>query len=188
MDSQSELLRYLIDAFEHLGTPYALVGSVASMVYGEPRSTRDIDLLADLHPRDVSRLRGRFPAPDFYLDEETARTVVREGGMFNIIHPESGFKLDIYIPTDEIERRQIERARVLPALADRQAPFSPPEELILKKLQYCAMGGSDKHLRDIAVMLRISSDTIDRDYVAREAERLGISRIWEEIVRRIQEE
>ncbi|CAN5783059.1 hypothetical protein BH23GEM3_BH23GEM3_13430 [soil metagenome] len=187
MESQSDLLRYLIDAFEQLAIPYAIVGSIGSMAYGEPRSTRDIDLVVELKPKDVPRLRLSFPAPDFYLDEAHARSVVRTGGLFNIIHPASGFKLDIYVPADEIEERQVKRARILPALPDRSARFSPPEELILKKLQFCAMGGSDKHLRDIAAMLQISPEQIDHAYVTREAARLGLGELWEAVVRRVEE-
>jgi hypothetical protein len=187
MDSQSELLRYLIDAFERIGVRYAIAGSVGAMAYGEPRSTRDIDLVVDLRPRDVPRLQQEFPAPAFYLDAALARSVAREGGMFNIIHPESGFKLDIYVPTDEIEERQVENAQLLPALPDRSAPFSPPEELILKKLQYCSQGGSDKHLRDIAAMLQISPEAIDQGYVAREADRHGLRELWDAVVRRVEE-
>jgi hypothetical protein len=187
MDSQSDLLRYLIDAFERIGVRYAIAGSVGAMAYGEPRSTRDIDLVVDLRPRDVSRLKETFPAPEFYFDETLARSVARKGGLFNIIHPASGFKLDIYVPTDEIEERQVENARLLPALPDRSARFSPPEELILKKLQFCAMGGSDKHLRDIAAMLQISPDEIDRGYVSAQAARHGLTDLWEAVVRRVEE-
>lgn len=187
MDSQSDLLRYVIDAFERVGARYAIAGSVGAMAYGEPRSTRDIDLVVDLRPAHVARLKEAFPAPEFYFDSTLARTVAREGGSFNIIHPASGFKLDLYIPTDEIEERQVENARRLPALPDRSAPFSPPEELILKKLHFCSMGGSDKHLRDIAAMLQISPDEIDREYVTREAEALGLRDLWDAVVRRVEE-
>jgi hypothetical protein len=187
LETQADLLRYLIDAFEQLGIRYAIAGSVASMAYGEPRSTRDIDLVVDLRPKDVPRLRQAFPAPDFYLDEAQARDVARNGGLFNIIHPHSGFKLDMYVPVDDAEERQLDRARVLPALPDRVAFFCAPEDLILKKLQYCSMGGSDKHLRDIAAMLQISPEQIDRDYVGREAAALGLSELWNAVVRRVDE-
>jgi hypothetical protein len=37
--------------------------------------------------------------------------------------------------------------------------------VIVKKPQFHAEGGSDKHLRDIASIVRISGSEIDRDYV-----------------------
>jgi hypothetical protein len=40
---QIELLRYALQVLEAAGVEHMLVGSMASMAYGEPRMTRDID-------------------------------------------------------------------------------------------------------------------------------------------------
>ena len=45
-------------------------------------------------------------------------------------------------------------------------------------------GGSEKHLRDIAGVLKISGDHLDRDYIAEWADRMGTSEIWQEVLRR----
>ena len=39
-----DLLRKIVNAFEKLDIPYLVTGSVASMAYGEPRLTNDIDI------------------------------------------------------------------------------------------------------------------------------------------------
>lgn len=57
------------------------------------------------------------------------------------------------------------------------------EDVILKKLEYYATGGSDKHLRDVSGILRISPGEVDREYVAEWARRLGVLEIWEAILR-----
>src|SRR5262249_9674361 len=72
-----------------------IVGSMASMAYGEPRFTNDIDILADLAEEHVSVLEAEFPAPDFYLSLMVAREAIRTRRQFNIIHVPSGLKLDI---------------------------------------------------------------------------------------------
>jgi len=43
---QRELMQLLVDAFDRVNTPYALVGSMASGVWGEPRMTLDINVVA----------------------------------------------------------------------------------------------------------------------------------------------
>jgi hypothetical protein len=43
---QSDLLKRLTSTFETLGIPYLITGSVASIAYGEPRFTNDIDVIA----------------------------------------------------------------------------------------------------------------------------------------------
>ena len=54
--------------------------------------------------------------------------------------------------------------------------------MIVKKLQFYAEGGSDKHLRDIASVLRISPSEVDREYVAAWADRLGLRDVWDLIL------
>ncbi len=71
----------------------------------------------------------------------------------------------------------------MPPLPGLTATFSPPEELILKKLLYYRDGGSAKHLRDVRAMLEISGDQIDVDRVERGAEALDLSEVWTSVSR-----
>jgi hypothetical protein len=43
-----ELMQLVADFFESREIPYRVVGSLASMVYGEPRFTNDVDIVAEL--------------------------------------------------------------------------------------------------------------------------------------------
>ena len=46
-------------------------------------------------------------------------------------------------------------------------------------------GGSDKHLRDIASVLRTSGDEIDTAYIDRWADTLGLTDVWRAILERL---
>jgi len=46
---------------------YLISGSVAAMLYGEPRLTHDIAFVVFLRAEDVPRLTAIFPAPQFYV-------------------------------------------------------------------------------------------------------------------------
>jgi len=157
----TEFLADLVGRLESREFRYALVGSIATMSFGEPRATLDIDIVISLDSSDLTAIEGLFPSPDFYLSIHSARGAVRMKSQFNVIHPASGMKIDFFVAGDTIEISQLEhriRRRILPGL---DAWCSPPEELVTKKLLYHRMGASDKHLRDIASMLRISPDQID---------------------------
>jgi len=54
-----------------------------------------------------------------------------------------------------------------------------------QKLIYYQDGASDKHLRDIAGILKISKEHVDRDYVANFAAQFGLSEVWQAIVERV---
>lgn len=182
-----ELLRHLVRAFEELEIPYALTGSIASMAYGEPRTTLDIDVVADLAVADLPDLQRRFPEPDFFLDEVAAGRLVADRQPFQILSPASGFKIDVYLPRSALDRGQIASARRIEVGSGFEANFSPPEHVIVNKLIFYSEGGSSKHPRDIASMLRISSESIDRSVIEEWVEKLGIAEAWSRVLAHMDE-
>jgi hypothetical protein len=52
--------------------------------------------------------------------------------------------------------------------------------VIIKKLEFHREGGSDKHIRDIAGMLKVSGALIDRAYVDRLVEQTDLMSGWRE--------
>ena len=178
-----ELLRRLVETLERLDLPYLITGSVATILYGEPRFTNDIDVVVQLPPGRVDDLVEAFPGDEFYLDGERIRQAVANKSQFNIIHPASGLKIDIMVPAmDEFDRSRFARAKRVRPAEHYEATFASAEDVIVKKLQFYAEGGSDKHLRDIASVLRISASDVDRDYVTVWADRLGLRKIWDQIL------
>ena len=77
--------------------------------------------------------------------------------------------------------------RIYPA-ESFDASFAAPEDVIIKKMEYYKEGGSDKHLRDVGGILRVSGEEIDRGYIDEWARRLGLTDIWEAIQKRADEE
>ncbi len=183
---QADLLRRAIEVLESEGIRYLIVGSLASTAYGQPRSTQDIDVVVDAGIAEVSRLCDAFPEAEYYVNRDTACQAAKEGGQFNVIHPASGNKIDFIIARrDAWGRQQVERRRRVTIFPGLVGYAGSPEDVILGKMWYYQLGGSERHLRDIAAMLQISGEQIDRAYVANWAERLGLSDIWKTILSRV---
>jgi len=183
---QTDLLRHVVAALEKLDLPYVLVGSIASGAYGEPRLTRDIDVVVKLLGEQVKPLCKAFPSPDYYVSLEAAREAVRRGGQFNVIHPGSGNKVDFIIArNDAWGRMQMQRRQKVRVLPDLEGCAAAPEDLILGKMLYYQEGGSEKHLRDIAGVMKVSAELVDTSYVAEWAEELGVAAIWAAILERL---
>ena len=171
--------------FERLGIRYAIVGSVASSFYGEARLTNDIDVVAEVTEANVAQLLAAFPIDEYYLSDVAIRQAIRTRSQFNIIHPESGLKVDVIVPEVAEPAQLTRRRKVRPTGEDFDAYFAAPEEVILKKMLFFQEGGSDKHLRDIAGMLMVSDTDIDRGYIQKHSAALGLEEIWKQIIDRL---
>lgn len=180
----SELLGAIAAKLDALGIEYLTTGSMASIVYGEPRLTNDIDLVVRIHAEDADRLCAAFPETDFYVSRESAREAVACGSQFNVIHPASGLKIDFMVAAaDDFNRSRFERGRSIEIVPGITVRFASPEDVIIRKLQYFQEGGSDKHLRDIRGILRLCDDPVDAAYIERWIDRFGVRAQWEQVNR-----
>jgi len=180
---QPEFVAYVLDALEELHAEYLVVGSFASIAYGEPRYTNDIDVVIRLDASMVDALCEKFPNPDWYVNAQTVRDAVARRKMFNVIHTLSANKVDFMIAKDsEWSTLQFNRRQLVGFLDDRAGYAAHPEDIILGKLQFYKQGQSEKHLRDIAGMLAVSGELIDVDRVTEWAEKLKVAAEWKLIL------
>jgi hypothetical protein len=183
----SELLRKLVGGLDLIKVPYLRLGSVAISTYGEPRFTNDIDVVVDLRLELADQFCGLFPPDEFCCYREAVVEAVRKRHHFNIIHYELGIKIDVFIPAPEFaEESLLARARRVTIEPGFNAWFASPEDVILKKLEYYREGGSDKHISDIAGILKIQGERVDRDYLSAAARRLGLEKVWLGVLERIE--
>lgn len=94
------LFAIYLDKLKEHQIPYFVTGSVASIVYGDPRLTHDINLVLNLDNISVDSFIKAFPPAEFYCPpEEVIKTeiIINARGHFNLIHHETGFKADIYL-------------------------------------------------------------------------------------------
>ena len=183
---QSDLLRYVSRAIESLGLRYFVTGSTATIFYGEPRFTNDIDVVVDLSELNIADFCRQFPQDQFYLIEPAVAQAVRQKSQFNIIHPTSGLKIDVIVPDASLfNRSRFERTRRVHAGDDFDVNFASPEDTIVKKMDFYREGGSEKHLRDITGVLKTSREEIDMNYITRWAEQMDLNSIWTMIQEKI---
>ena len=168
------------------GVPYMVTGSVASIAYGEPRLTHDVDLVVELDVDCIEDFVALFPADAFYCPPVAVIRVevARETrGHFNLIHHASGFKADIYpVGQDPLHHWAMGKRRAS-EIEEHQVWMAPPEYVILRKLQYYQEGGSDKHLRDIRGVLEISGTAIDRAELEAKVSQLGLETTWRKLTK-----
>jgi hypothetical protein len=173
----TELLRLVGEQLDRIGCRRFTTGSVASMVFGEPRFTNDIDIVVRMDERQAQLLAEGFAGDAWYASSEAAVDAARRRSMFNIIHVPSGLKADIIVAGDgAFDESRFQRVRNIELPGGRIEPFASPEDVMLKKLLFFQAGGSQKHLRDIASMVAVQgADSLDWRYLEDWAARLGVA-------------
>ena len=180
---EAELSLLFIRPLNLIGARYIVSGSVAAIVYGEPRLTHDVDFVVFLNHENVRRLSDVFPQGQFYLPppQVILGEIAREQrGHFNVIHLDTGFKADFYTSgRDELHAWAFRNARQLDYRGEMMS-VAPPEYVILRKLEYFREGGSEKHLRDIRAMLAVSESLINQAELLDWIHRRGLEPQWEQ--------
>jgi hypothetical protein len=178
---EPDLIELFVRPLNRLEFRYLVSGSVAAMLYGEPRVTHDIDFVVFLRSQDFAQLPEAYPAPSFYVppSEVIAAEAARPTkGQFNVIHVDSGLKADFHTANrDELHGWAFRNVREY-TIGDTTVKLAPPEYVIVRKLEYFREGGSEKHLRDIRAILNVSGAQLDRAALEDWIQRRGVQAEW----------
>ena len=164
---------------EAAGIPYMVVGSFASTVHGEPRTTLDLDLVIDPTPDALDLFLSSVDMDAFYVDPDVARDALRVRSMFNLIDMTSAWKVDLVIRKDrafsveELSRCSVQR------VAEVDVPTASAEDTIIAKLEWAKEGNSERQLADVAGILRLRRESLDRAYLERWIDTLELRTQWE---------
>jgi len=180
------MFQAVVDAaalFERLGIQYVLSGGVATIVYGEPRSTLDVDFAVHMGLDPARRLPilaqdGFLVAPDAALEAALTST------MFTMVHVASFMKIDVHVvPRSGIHKAEIERGRwqrLGPGYPD-EIRIITPEDLVLQKLRWYLDADcvSEKQWRDVLGLLKTRGHALDLAYMRDWARSLEVLELLE---------
>jgi hypothetical protein len=188
-DKPLRIVCKIADVFDTMKIRYLLGGSFASSFYGIPRSTLDADLVADLGVMHIDPLISAL-SNDFYMDAGAMREAVQKRASFNVIHLQTMFKVDIFIlKEDEFSKHEMERRgkAMLGDDTDRDLFIASAEDTILHKLSWFKAGGgvSERQWNDVMGILRIQSGKLDKDYLERVSESVGVKVLLEKAYREL---
>jgi hypothetical protein len=178
--SAADVLERLSAALDRIGIEYMLTGSFASSYYGVSRSTQDIDFVIQASLEQLKTFVEALGEGNYYVELEAAIQALRRRSMFNVIDLSTGWKADLIIrkarafSEEEFRRRRrIELNRVPLFIASA-------EDIIIAKMEWAKMSASARQLDDVASILRLHWDTLDRPYLDKWTVSLELQPQWQE--------
>jgi hypothetical protein len=178
-DSPVAAIATVVSALETMGIPWFLSGSLASSLHGVPRATNDADLVVDLPLSAVPELIRRL-GDGYYADEAMIRDAFERGAACNIIWLQTMMKVDLSPPRFRFDREALarrQRARLDDGSGTSlEVQVASPEDTILSKLHWYVAGRStsERQLRDVKGIVGVHGATLDRDYMQRWADVMGM--------------
>lgn len=181
----------LIRFFETNQIQYHIGGSVASSAHGIPRTTLDVDLVADIKPHQVEQMVETLKAI-YYIDAAMMMSAIWNESSFNLIHLATIIKIDIFILkkdafNQEVMRRAVEGVLNLGHAESFSVRFSSPEDIILHKLSWFRLGGqqSERQWKDILGVLSVQHDSLDFEYMQLWAKQIEVYDLLEQAISEI---
>ena len=166
-----QLARQLHAIFEQSGITYYITGGVAATTYGDPRTTRDLDVVLNVSKTDIPNLVTILEAEEFYVPG-VEDVISGRMNTLQIIHQQTVLQADLVI-SDESEWEQIKFDR---RCLESDLYFISPEDIVLSKLLWGKRSQSEKQWRDVLGVLKVQSNRLDFEYLEAWANRLKLGK------------
>lgn len=171
--TQEKVIARVIRACSQAGLSHMVVGSFASNYHGVPRMTQDVDIVVDGGADKILALVALL-ADDFYVSEDAAREAVKYRKLFNAIHLDSGFKVDLIVKKSRPFSDEELRRKITGMMGGESVAFATPEDTVLTKLEWAQQGDSERQYDDAVGIIRVQADRLEWDYIDRWADDLGV--------------
>ncbi len=172
-------LKSVITAFNELAIPYYIGGSLASSVYGMPRTTLDADIVANINLNHITALKSKLEKK-YYIDKNIIKNAIKSSSSFNLIHLETAIKIDVFVYKDDPYQKNAIKRRVEDTLVENDLSskfcFATPEDIIINKLNWYQMGNrvSERQWLDVIGVIKIQGNSLDKKYLKKWAIKLEL--------------
>jgi hypothetical protein len=176
--SAPEIFQRITTALDRASIAYMLTGSFASAYYGVPRSTQDIDLVIEATPARLRAFVQGLPSDEYYADLDAALEAYKRQSVFNAIDLATGWKIDLIIRKSRAFSQEEFRRRQLVNLQDLPLFVASAEDVVVAKLEWSKLAQSKRHIEDVAGILRMRWESLDRSYLEKWTLELGLETEW----------
>jgi len=154
---------------------YVIVGGILVSVYGEPRATKDIDVILDISPKDrdiIEQLLECLERMEFHIPGgiNTITNALTSQSHFSIFNKSYLYWIDAQGVYSQLDRLALD-TRIRKKIFGLDAWIESIECLIVAKL---SVYYSEQSLKDVISILQTSRELIDETKLRTLARKIGI--------------
>ena len=177
-----EFVAEIVSKLEAASIEYMIGGSVASSIYGEPRTTRDVDFIVEVDAASLASLVDALDRSRTYVDEPSPGQSVFAGQVYNLLDTHSGWKADLVVRRARTFSVNEFARRVQRDVLGTAAMVASAEDVLLTKLEWSRASGSSRQLEDARGIVKVQGDRLDIAYLRRWAVDLGVTELLEVVL------
>ena len=182
-----EIARILHSIFESLNIPYYVTEGVCAIAYGDPRTTRDLDVVVEVERSNITPMVDQLDAAGFYCPPSAVEDIQSgRARTLSVTHRQLILNADIVLNDDTaFDRSKMARRRLEAIGLDESERFwlASPEDLILAKLLWGRQSQSEKQWRDVLGILKVQGDSLEFAYLTQWAEHLDLIELLDQAMR-----
>jgi len=176
-----DFIQTTISCLEESRIKYVLVGGVAALIYGRPRTTLDVDIVIDsANIEDVKRLETTLKAYGFSLRDNEIAEALGEKSNCSVFLKDCIYRIDIQGTYSPLDSRCLNN-RLLMKIYEQDTYIQKAEDLIVAKLVY----RSPQDYEDVHAILLRQKEKLDYNYLRSVAAIEGIERQLDKILSRL---
>lgn len=172
------VVQSIIAALDEAQIPYMLTGSLASTIYGRARSTQGIDFVIAPGAAELHRFIELLSPDRYFRDLSQALEALRSESMFNVIELETGWKIDLIIRKSRAFSQEEFHRRQQISIDQRPVFVAAAEDIIISKLEWAKLSEPERQLGDVAGILKLDCQALDRSYLQTWIAELGLEEQW----------
>ncbi len=160
-----------------------VVGGLSSMAYGNPRTTKDADLVLAVDGTGLNRLAEKL-GDEFHLDSQGSFEMVTGTSRYHLRVPSLRFEIELFLLSDDAhDLERFKRRRAFPSRQLGMRTMIPTaEDVIVMKLRWFSIAKRGKDGDDIRnVIAVLGEDALDWDYIHRWTAEHGTRALLDEI-------
>jgi len=182
--TNEQILIAVLDALHASHIPYMVTGSLASNLYGIPRSTMDIDLIIAITDESLIDMTSALPS-DFHLDPQITFEAVTGTTRYTLEIPDHNYKAELFLLSDDPHDKSRFARRHARPLVGREVYIPTPEDVIISKLRWYLRAKRGKDWDDARDVLAVQQNGLDFDYIRRWCIDHNTLGLFEELLREI---